>query len=252
MTYYGISGTARAAGNKAARRVSAQESVRRTPARITPAVPSTARVNGRTAIKSVTASSLQRAGTQVKKNGAVGSSISADTKARRCAQRTNQSAHTAVGSRISSAAGVKAHTLTKSRTRIKYINTAGKSAPMPVHLICGAIMITLLFLFFVYNCVQLNEYNSKTVQLKKQIDNYTQEYFSLEKRLEDREDINVIEQKAISIGMIKKDLLPKKYVSVIDGDKIEVIKENTEQAGISTLLSGISKSILNIKEYLKG
>ncbi|MHC1695065.1 MAG: hypothetical protein AB9835_07305 [Eubacteriales bacterium] len=271
MTYYGISGAARAAGSKAAGRVASREGVKRVPVKITPAVPSTARVNGR-AVARNTSAGVRTAGAQVKRSAAGTASItgtragisgtktkvasgtasvSADTAKRR-AVGTAKSAAAAVGTRTGSIAGVRSNVLPKARTRIKYIDTAVKAAPMPVHIICGAIMITLLFLFFVYNCVQLNEYNSKTVQLKKQINDYTQEYVSLENQLSQREDMASIEQKAISIGMIKKDLLPRKYVSVIDGDKIEVIKDSSEQSGISTLLSGISKSILNIQEYLKG
>ncbi len=76
----------------------------------------------------------------------------------------------------------------------------------------------------------------------------------LELELEERNDIRVIEQIATEkLGMVKEDAVQRKYLSLSDGERIDVIEDETDTETPSTgiLLSSIWSSLGDLLDYFR-
>lgn len=98
-------------------------------------------------------------------------------------------------------------------------------------------------MFIVYNYVKLNEYTSEVSTLNNQLAALKQTETDLNNELVKRVDLMEIERIAKDdYGMIKNDHLTKKYITIENEDKTEVVTDEPETSGSSytTLMSIIA------------
>ncbi len=77
----------------------------------------------------------------------------------------------------------------------------------------------------------------------------------LELKLEEKNDIRAIERIATEeLGMVKEDAVQRKYLSLSDGERIDLIEDpaaETETPGVGVLLSSIWSSLGNFFDYFR-
>lgn len=96
----------------------------------------------------------------------------------------------------------------------------------PFKLIFTAALCTVLFLLVIYNNVQINEKNSEVDGLKTTIVKLDSEVSELNLKVEKKNDLRKIEQRALELGMVKADELKKVYVSISSADRVELVDED--------------------------
>lgn len=99
--------------------------------------------------------------------------------------------------------------------------SAEEHRPFPISAVFIALICTVLFMFMIYNLVQINEYTVTVTELRNQLADLQEEEKSLSFQLEKRNDLRVIEELAQKLGMVKLDQVSKQYVTVEGDDKIE-------------------------------
>lgn len=87
----------------------------------------------------------------------------------------------------------------------------------------------MLFLLIIYNNVQLNEKNSKVDELKSTVVELDSKLSELTLKVEKKNDLREIEQRALELGMVKADELKKVYVSINSADKVELVDDNADE-----------------------
>ena len=87
----------------------------------------------------------------------------------------------------------------------------------------------MLFLLIIYNNVQLNEKNSKVDELKFTVVELDSKLSELTLKVEKKNDLREIEQRALELGMVKADELKKVYVSINSADKVELVDDNADE-----------------------
>ena len=105
--------------------------------------------------------------------------------------------------------------------------TDPQKVAFPFSIIFMAIICSLLFLYMIFNYVQINEYTSTVSDLKADIATLAVEADELNTKLEWKNDLTLIEKIATEeLGMVKIDEIPKKYVTMDPGDSILLYPTN--------------------------
>jgi len=128
-----------------------------------------------------------------------------------------------------------------------------KHAPFPFSIVFMAIICTLLFMYMVYNMVQINESTVQISKLKANIVSLDKQKNELSFKLEKRNDLILIEKIATEkLGMVKLDQVTKKYVKIEHEDKIEVFDDNADSDPniFRNTMSGIAQNLRDIPEYI--
>lgn len=99
----------------------------------------------------------------------------------------------------------------------------------PLKIILISILCTVLFLLIIYNNVQINEKNSKVDELKSTVVELDSKLSELTLKVEKKNDLREIEQRALELGMVKADELKKVYVSINSADKVELVDDNADE-----------------------
>lgn len=99
----------------------------------------------------------------------------------------------------------------------------------PLKIILIALLCTVLFLLIIYNNVQLNEKKSKVDELKSTVVELDSKLSELTLKVEKKNDLREIEQRALELGMVKADELKKVYVSINSADKVELVDDNADE-----------------------
>lgn len=114
-----------------------------------------------------------------------------------------------------------------SGVRIKTINIQKK--PFPVTAMFITLIVVTAFLYFIYSQIVLNEYTAKISDTKKAINKEQQQQVYLDNCIDAKENMLEFEKIAVEkLGMVKENLLPKKYIDIKEADKTEVIKNNDD------------------------
>ncbi len=114
----------------------------------------------------------------------------------------------------------------------------------PVFLACllvGTIMVT----FMITEISSVYKAANDVAQLENDIEELKTEAAELELKLDEKNDIREIEEIATTkLGMAKEDSLQRRYVSLSDGERIEIIDTgDDESSSISVMLSSVFESI---------
>ena len=103
--------------------------------------------------------------------------------------------------------------------------------PFPFAIVFTVILCTALVMAVLYSFMQLNEYTNTLSVLSYRLSTLRAETNTLQAEVVRREDLLSIEQTASDVlGMVKVDVLTKKYVSIENEDKTEVVAHLEEEA----------------------
>lgn len=127
-----------------------------------------------------------------------------------------------------------------------------KKAPFPLAFVTLIVICTAMVMAIIFTLAQINEYSDGINDLKKRQSELGDQAAKLEVQLEERDDIRKIEKIATEeIGMVSSDMVKSKFVSVSASDRVEVLKDESEEkkGGFSALLSVIAESFGKLGEY---
>ena len=103
--------------------------------------------------------------------------------------------------------------------------------PFPFKIVLTVMFCTALVMAVLYSYMRLNEYTNTLSYLSYRVSALRSEASALQAELVRREDLLTIEQTASEIlGMVKTDVLTKKYVTIENEDKTEVVSKLEEEA----------------------
>ena len=141
-----------------------------------------------------------------------------------------------------------------AKTRMEEVRIA--RAPFPFAALITATIFTVILLSVMFAFVQNYELSGEISKLQAERDAMMQQEDILTLRLEERDDIRVIEDIAVNkIGMVKNDLIENRFVSVSGGNRVELSadteEEGEESSGVfSSMLSAIGENFAKIREYI--
>jgi len=130
---------------------------------------------------------------------------------------------------------------------------AEKRTPFPYGAIFAMILCTILFMYMVFQFVQINEYSLTLRHMQGELEELTLQQQSLALQLENRNDRGTISALAEDMGMVKMDQVEKIYLDGSGQDKIEITKKPTEPTvidPISSLLSALFRNFEDLAEYI--
>ncbi len=167
-------------------------------------------------------------------------------------QRRNTDGYTArnPGQRAGEGAGIRSrrNPEPKSRTESaipKETRVARRSLP-PFFVLLLTFM-TVMVLLIVFSIAQIYKTTDEIGDLKSQLSTLQTTAAELELKIEEKNDIRTIEKIATEeLGMVKEDSVQKKYVSLSDGEHIDLIEEpeqDTTSDGLGTMLSSIVSAL---------
>ena len=130
-----------------------------------------------------------------------------------------------------------------------------KSSPISKSAIVAILLVAAIVLMIIFSLSEINSFKqdissleSQRAELKGQIE---QLYLDIDRK----NDVRTIEQAATEdIGMVKSNQVESKYISLFEGDRVEVVSgedEETENYGIfSTLLSTFGSNWETLRDYI--
>ncbi len=119
-----------------------------------------------------------------------------------------------------------------------------------VLLVIGTMMIMSIVLSF----SEIYQTTSEIARLEADLAALRDQAAELELELEEKNDIRIIEQIATEdLGMVKEDAVQRKYISLSDGERIDIIEEETAEteAAPGLLLSSIWSSLGSLFDYFR-
>lgn len=113
---------------------------------------------------------------------------------------------------------------------------------------------TLMVMCLVFSISEIYQTTNEIAQLENELEELQNEADDLRLRLEDKNDIRTIEEIATTeLGMVKEDSLQKRYISISDGEYIELVADGTEEDESTggVMLSSIFSSLGKFFERFK-
>ena len=136
--------------------------------------------------------------------------------------------------------------------RVRTIRSQTKT-PVPVALFFALLVCTGLFMYMIYNYVEINEQTEEVKDLQVRLEDLTMRQQSLQIQLENKNDLNGTLNYE-DLGMVKTDDVEKSYLDAAGEDTINVIKvpgEDEEEVGaITVLLNAIAQNFRDFAEYI--
>ncbi len=124
--------------------------------------------------------------------------------------------------------------------------------PFPMALIVGILIIALIFMALVSGISEVYKSNREIANLEKQLEQLEKTAEQLELRLEDKNDVKTIETMAAErLGMVKEEYVQKEYISLSDGERIELIDSGEEETAGGVMLSSIFSALGDFFERFK-
>lgn len=143
------------------------------------------------------------------------------------------------------------------RTAIKTASPSTSRSKPAVGLPFGSLFLVclfaVLFLFVALLNVKVNEVSCEISALNDELLELNSEQNEVNAQLIEKNDLTVIRELAEGeYGMVRCSKLPSRYVSVVSGDKAQVLfAEPVQTVSFSTLLSAFGSTLNEFAEYLK-
>ncbi len=129
------------------------------------------------------------------------------------------------------------------------VRNKGKKKPFPVSFMFYATVLSLVFVFLVYNYSVINSMSYENESIEAEISTLLDENAHLALQLDKRNDLAFIEDYAINeLGMVKSTDVVKQYVSLSGSDNVVVTEDNIEKTYLGTTLNGLKNSVQKIFE----
>lgn len=112
---------------------------------------------------------------------------------------------------------------------------------------------TMMIMLIVMFGSRIYETKREISSLENQVAVLRENIDELELKLEEKNDIRLIEQIATaSLGMVKEDSLQRKYISLSEGERVDIVSEpETSNKGMGTMLSSIFAVFGDFLEFFK-
>lgn len=115
---------------------------------------------------------------------------------------------------------------------------------IPPVFIAMLLVSTFMIMFLVMSISEIYETTNEIATLENEIATLKADAEELKLQLEEKNDIKLIEEIATTqLGMTKEDSLQRRYVSLSEGERIDVIEAETEEETGGVLLSSIFSAI---------
>jgi hypothetical protein len=142
----------------------------------------------------------------------------------------------------------------ESEQRIRTVKSDIR-VPLPTAIIFMSVICTVLFMYIIFNMVQISEQGREINSMKSELNALDVEKKDYEKELEAKNDLRYIEEYALNeLGMVKSDQLSRQYVNIESEDKIEVMSEigsgTVYQSGLSSLVKSAGIKLSELWEYI--
>ncbi len=130
-----------------------------------------------------------------------------------------------------------------------------KKKPVSASLVIGIILFCAVVMMIIFSFAQISEFKKEISSLEAQKAELCAEIDQLSLDIDLKNDIRYIEQVATEeIGMVKSNRVESKYISVAEGERIEIPEEaeaNDEDYGIfSTMMSSVQSNWDKLMEYI--
>ncbi|MBE6569755.1 MAG: hypothetical protein E7658_06025 [Ruminococcaceae bacterium] len=103
--------------------------------------------------------------------------------------------------------------------------------------------VTVMIMMIILSIAQIYQTTDAISDLEYQLTTLQTTAAELELKIEEKNDIRVIEQIATDrLGMVKEDSVQKKYISLSDGERIELVENTSDEnaeGGLGAMLSSI-------------
>ncbi|MCQ2426403.1 MAG: hypothetical protein MJ070_09690 [Lachnospiraceae bacterium] len=132
---------------------------------------------------------------------------------------------------------------------------AKKKSPFPLSAVLTTFFCTLLFMFMIFNYVQINEYSQSIKDIQSDMETLNGKQKDLRLELNKRNDVTEILKQAEELGMVRTEGVKKIYLDGTGEDMIEITDKGagTEEAGFfSDIMSALAQNFRDIAEYLNG
>lgn len=113
---------------------------------------------------------------------------------------------------------------------------------------------TVMVMFLVFSISEVYQTTNEITRLENQLEELQNEAAELRLRLEEKNDVRKIEEIATKqLGMVKEDSLQRRYISLSDGEYIELVanENESEESTGGVLLSSIFSSLGKFFERFK-
>lgn len=109
-------------------------------------------------------------------------------------------------------------------------------------------VVTVMIMFLVTQISDVYKASNEIAQLENQLQTMQSEAEELKLKLDEKNDIREIEKIATTkLGMAKEDTLQRRYITLSDGERIEVIDNGeSEESSGGVMLSSIASAIENL------
>ena len=143
----------------------------------------------------------------------------------------------------------------RAREKVPEVRLA--RAPFPIAAVSLLAIFVMMTMVIVFSFAQNFELSREITSLEAEARLVEQTEKALSLKLEERDDIRLIEDIAVNqIGMVKNNLVESRFVSVSGGDRVELAAqpetdEAAEKSGFfSTMLSAIGENLSKWREYI--
>ncbi len=109
-------------------------------------------------------------------------------------------------------------------------------------------VVTVMIMFLVTQISDVYKASNEIAQLENQLQTMQSEAEELKLKLDEKNDIREIEKIATTkLGMAKEDTMQRRYITLSDGERIEVIDNGeSEESSGGVMLSSIASAIENL------
>jgi hypothetical protein len=145
--------------------------------------------------------------------------------------------------------------LSESEQNIRTVRSAIR-VPMPTAVIFVSLVCTILFLYIIFNMVQISEKVRIINSMEDEFSTLDTEKNKLQGELEKKNDLNYIEDYALNkLGMVKSDQLLRQYVNIQNEDKIEIVTDTAigsgdNTGGILSVIRSVGTKLSELWEYI--
>lgn len=132
--------------------------------------------------------------------------------------------------------------LQNEKTEAWWNSVAVSFRKIPAAMVFMVMLCAVSLMLVVSSSVLVSDASSDYAEAQSEVSRMAKEESELLIALEVKNDLRTIENIAVGkLGMVKKDLVSRQYISLGDEDIIETYEEEDRNVGLSTLLSAISK-----------
>lgn len=143
----------------------------------------------------------------------------------------------------------------ESEQNIRTVRSATR-VPLPTAIIFMSLVCTVLFMYIIFNMVQISEKERVINSMNDELNTLDTEKSKFQGELEKKDDLKYIEDYALNkLGMVKSDQLSRQYVNIQNEDKIEIVTDPVGGAGqnlsgLSAIIKSVSTKLSDLWEYI--